>query len=237
MDAAEPAGLFFRVAAEAPTGGADAKASGAEGADEATDVSGAPGGDGVDGDAGADGTCGDAGANGADGIAGAALGGPGSRTRLQKVQGDGTLPHFVPDRRERLLDALALIGRPADEPIRTRLWGHVTIDAARCNGCRMCAVFCPTGALVRVGGAMDADGGQVGYGLDHFPGDCVKCRCCEDICPCGALRVDDEVRAPFLLDGAVEHMPLPRPEHMRGDALTTKFAFRDLLGSDAVFDR
>jgi hypothetical protein len=71
-------------------------------------------------------------------------GGPAHKTPAQtlRVMADGTLPHFIPDRRERLLDALATIGEPEDVMINTRLWGHVIIDTEKCKSCRMCAVFC-----------------------------------------------------------------------------------------------
>ncbi len=49
-----------------------------------------------------------------------------------KVTKDGTLPHLVPHRRERLLDALAALGEPQDVMIDTRLWGHVVIEADEC---------------------------------------------------------------------------------------------------------
>ena len=68
--------------------------------------------------------------------------------RPAHVQADGTLPHFVPLRRHALLDALAdLGGKPATVELDTRLWGHITIDMGKCRSCKMCAVFCPTGAL------------------------------------------------------------------------------------------
>lgn len=68
-------------------------------------------------------------------------------SRYLKVMDDGTLPHFIPDRRERLLDSLAALGEPEDVMVDTRLWGHVVIDTDACASCQMCAVFCPTGAL------------------------------------------------------------------------------------------
>ena len=63
------------------------------------------------------------------------------------VQADGTLPHFVPERRLRLFNSLKALGTPAAPTVTTRLWGQVTIDTELCRSCRMCTVFCPTGAL------------------------------------------------------------------------------------------
>ena len=102
--------------------------------------------------------------------------------RFMKVMTDGTLPHFLPDRRERLLDALAVLGDPADVALDTRLWGRVTIDVDACKSCYMCATFCPTGAIRKFADGEDA-------GVEHIPGDCVKCRCCTDVCPTDALAL------------------------------------------------
>ena len=93
------------------------------------------------------------------------------------VMKDGTLPHFIPDRRERLLDALAQLGEPEGDKLETRLWGAVVIDGTKCVSCRMCATFCPTGAIAKFD---DADGT---LGVTHTPGDCVKCGSCRDVCP------------------------------------------------------
>ena len=116
--------------------------------------------------------------------------------RFVKVGKDGTLPHFIPDRRERLLAALDSLGQPQDVLMDTRLWGHVIIDPEKCSSCQMCATFCPTGAIAKYA---DEDGS---IGVTHRPVDCVKCRCCTDICPEGALELSDEVFAVDLLSGA-----------------------------------
>ncbi len=118
--------------------------------------------------------------------------------RYTKVMDDGTLPHFVPDRRGRLLDALATLGEPKDVMIDTRLWGHVIIDTEKCTSCRMCAVFCPTAALRKF---QDADGT---FGVEHYPGDCVKCRSCVSICPANALELSEEVFAREMLAGMTD---------------------------------
>lgn len=117
--------------------------------------------------------------------------------QMPHVMADGTLPHFLPDRRERLLDALAELGDPQTDAISTRLWGCVVIDGTKCSACRMCATFCPTGAIRKFD---EADGT---FGVEHFPGDCVKCMSCHDICPEHAISVLDTVRAEYLVDGTV----------------------------------
>ena len=114
------------------------------------------------------------------------------------VMADGTLPHFVPNRRERTLDALAQIGSPKQESVECRLWSTVVIDATRCTSCRMCATFCPTGAI---GKFDDPDGS---FGVMHTPADCVSCGSCLDICPSDAIVVRPSVRTQWL-DQASSH--------------------------------
>lgn len=130
--------------------------------------------------------------------------------RYLKVMDDGTLPHFIPDRRERLLDSLAALGEPEDVMVDTRLWGHVVIDTDACASCQMCAVFCPTGALAKF---TDADGT---FGVEHRPSDCVKCRSCEAICPEHAIEISEEVFAVDLLGGVTDRYVM-RPRAVQHD--------------------
>lgn len=116
-----------------------------------------------------------------------------------RVMRDGTLPHFVPDRRERLLDNLAMIGQPKNTTVNTRLWGYVVIDGTKCSSCRMCATFCPTAAIRK----FDEEDGT--FGVDHSPIDCVKCGSCRDICPEDAIKLIDDVKAGFLINGQLHH--------------------------------
>lgn len=148
-----------------------------------------------------------------------------------KVMKDGTLPHFTPDRRERLLDALFDMGEPADVAFRSRLWGHVSIDLDRCTGCRQCATFCPTGALFKY---TDADGTS---GVDHAPADCVQCLCCQDVCRARAVTVDDEVRAPDILAGTVERYAMPPEALSRTDSHSIYKAMKKALKIDRLFER
>ena len=152
-------------------------------------------------------------------------------SRFQKVMEDGTLPHFIPDRRELLLNSLASLGEPQDVMIETRLWGHVIIDPDKCSSCQMCATFCPTGAISKF---TDEDGT---FGVEHFPGDCVKCRCCTDICPKQALTLSDEVFAVDLLSGAVERYEMKPLAHPIGDPHQIWHTMKDLLGCDQVYER
>lgn len=151
-----------------------------------------------------------------------------------KVMADGTLPHFVPDRRERLLDALANLGEgPTDSQAmaRTRLWGHVVIDTDKCTSCRMCATFCPTGAIVK----FDTPDGT--FGVDHYAADCVKCLCCQTICRAQAIVVEDAVPANALVN-AMPERHIMRPVRVpKGGVHSIMNSMRDLLGLPEVFER
>lgn len=106
--------------------------------------------------------------------------------RYRKVNAQGTLSRFVPTRRTLLYNYLNRLGEPAADTVKNRVIGRVLIDTDVCSSCRMCAVFCPTGALDR---AEDGDF----WGLVHRPSACVQCRSCESLCPKGAITVDDTV--------------------------------------------
>lgn len=149
---------------------------------------------------------------------------------IQKVQDDGTLPHFLPHRRGRLIKALASFGEPNDVLVETRLWGHVIIDSDLCTSCQMCAVFCPTEAIKKF---EDKDGS---FGIDHYPSRCVKCRCCTDICSANALTLSDEVFAQDLADGSYERYEMkPRdvtlgPHQMMG-------SIKKLIDDEFIYER
>ena len=66
----------------------------------------------------------------------------------------------------------------------------------------MCAVFCPTGALVKY---ETEDGG---IGIAHRSALCVQCRLCENICKEQALSVDDEVSLSDFETGRVIRIPM-----------------------------
>ena len=152
-------------------------------------------------------------------------------SRYLKVMDDGTLPHFIPDRRERLLNNLATLGEPQDIMIETRLWGHVIIDPELCSSCQMCATFCPTGAISK----FEEEDGT--FGVEHFPGDCVKCRCCTDICPENALSLSDEVFAVDLLSGAVERYEMKPMKHKPGNPHQILDKMKDLIGIEQIYER
>jgi Fe-S-cluster-containing hydrogenase component 2 len=160
-------------------------------------------------------------------------GGPAHKTPAQtlRVMADGTLPHFIPDRRERLLDALATIGEPEDVMINTRLWGHVIIDTEKCKSCRMCAVFCPTGALRK----FEREDGT--FGVEHYPGDCVKCHTCQSICPAHSLEISEEVFAKEMLAGKTDEYIMKPLEVEIGQAHTIWNKYKQFANIKEVYER
>lgn len=147
------------------------------------------------------------------------------------VMRDGTLPHFVPDRRERLLDALAVLGEPQAPSISCRLAGAVVIDATRCDSCRMCATFCPTGAIRKFD---DADGAM---GVEHAPSDCVKCRSCQNVCRNDAITVVDEVPTRWLIGGETHRYAMtPRAVALTDNPHQILDTFRQTFNGD-IFER
>ncbi|MBE6465916.1 4Fe-4S binding protein [Denitrobacterium detoxificans] len=151
--------------------------------------------------------------------------------RYTKVMDDGTLPHFLPDRRESLLNSLATLGEPEDVMIDTRLWGHVIIDTDTCSSCQMCSTFCPTGALARF---VEEDGT---FGVEHYPGDCVKCRTCSAICPTGALSISEEVFARDMLAGMTDRYTMTPRAVKEGTAHTIWHKAELFTNTDQVYER
>ena len=150
--------------------------------------------------------------------------------RYTRVQADGTLPHFIPSRRRRLLEGLEALGEPKDALIDTRLWGHVIIDANLCDSCQRCATFCPTGALQKF---KEQDGS---FGIDHFPSRCVKCRCCEDICHSGAISVSNEVFTDDIMTCAYERYRMKPLEFQPGNLRQMHERIGKLIGVEEVYD-
>ena len=158
--------------------------------------------------------------------------------KFAKVTDDGTLPHFLPERRGRLLLALSNMGEPADVMIDTRLFGHVIIDPEKCTSCQMCATFCPTEAIRKFGDAATAAETGKPFGIDHYTGRCVQCRCCEDICPTGALTLSTDVFATDVTRrGRSERIPMkPRKFAVSGPKSIVN-AMSSLLGVPNVYER
>lgn len=74
---------------------------------------------------------------------------------------------------------------PAKEPVLPdRFRGLPVIDSSKCaEGCRDCAVACPTDAITIEGGRVSLDLGR-----------CLFCTDCVEACPQGAIRYTQEYR-------------------------------------------
>ena len=158
--------------------------------------------------------------------------------KFAKVAEDGTLPHFLPERRGRLLLALSNLGSPEDVMIDTRLFGHVIIDGEKCTSCQMCATFCPTEAIRKFGDVATAAETGKPFGIDHYTGRCVQCHCCEDICPTGALTLSTDVFATDVTKrGRSERIPMKPRKRKVNDPKSIVNAMSDLLGVPNVYER
>lgn len=145
--------------------------------------------------------------------------------RYRKVNAQGTLSRFVPTRRTLLYNYLNRLGEPAADAVKNRVIGRVLIDTDACSSCRMCAVFCPTGALDR------AENGDF-WGLVHRPAACVQCRSCESLCPKGAITVDDTVPMDQFMgrEAVLFSMEKPTWQANKPDSMYNKI--HSILGED-----
>jgi ferredoxin len=162
-----------------------------------------------------------------------------------KVMQDGTLPHFIPNRRERLLDYLDRLGEVQAPSIDTRLWGTLSIDETLCNSCRMCATFCPTGAIVKYDDPVSSDdhavetkGSETTYsiGVEHYCADCVECRLCEDICPTKAAHISSLLSTKSLVEGRIVRIPMKPQDYEYNTPDQIYRGMFDLLGGGQIYE-
>jgi ferredoxin len=73
--------------------------------------------------------------------------------------------------------------------------GRVSLDVAKCTGCKLCTQECPTGAL-----SASSDEESDTFRLLFKHGVCVACGKCAEICPEKALEVE-RLLEPDKLDG------------------------------------
>lgn len=150
------------------------------------------------------------------------------------------LPQFMPHRRERLHEALDYLGTPRDEIMTSRLWGHAELDPEKCNGCGMCEMFCPTGAIRLVYDDPEAAESRTSLSPSHvqavdvFPRQCLQCRTCEDICPKRAIRIDPQVFASDIATGVGERLLIGKAYREAQAARSAAGAADDRAASDAA---
>lgn len=114
-----------------------------------------------------------------------------------RVDDEGNLPQLVMHRHDTIINGLDVIGEPKLPKVKSRVFGSVTIDGKMCNGCGMCAVFCPTHALRRVYSKNDPSKLRV---LEFSASDCVMCGVCVDVCWKKCLHLSDTVDTAELFD-------------------------------------
>ncbi|MDR0500453.1 MAG: 4Fe-4S binding protein [Coriobacteriales bacterium] len=154
----------------------------------------------------------------------------------QKVMKDGTLPHFMPQEREVLLNSLSLLGNPTAEQITTRLWGQIEIDIETCTTCQMCATFCPTGAITKFKETDDVTKNEI-IGIEHYPAHCLQCRVCEDICLTNALKVNSAINLKHLINGTAERFVM-RPQTRKINKPDSIYrTMYELLGGGQIYER
>ena len=160
---------------------------------------------------------------------------PSRPIRLAKVNpSTRQLVRHVPDKRKRLLKALATMAqkrRPDSGPFESDLWASPSIDAKACTGCRACTIFCPTGAL---SASTDPSGHMT---VDRVVGLCVGCSCCEDVCPTGALGLGREVDVDDILSGQASSQVVEGPEHPNGQPDSIYWRMKELTQATNLYLR
>lgn len=146
-----------------------------------------------------------------------------------KVGNNGTLSHHIPLKRTRLFNCLKHLGQPQETEVETRLVGRVDIDTSKCMSCRMCSVFCPTGALLQEGSPANED---EPFGLLHRPTLCMQCRCCEQICAKDAITVTGKLPLKQFLGKEEVFLELPRPQWLPNTPESMYDKFADMIGRD-----
>lgn len=144
-----------------------------------------------------------------------------------KVGEDGTLSHFVPSRRVRLFNYLRHVGdgQPVADEADSRVIGKVHIDTQVCDSCRMCAVFCPTGAIKKI----DEDNL---FGIVHRPSACVQCRLCESICPKQAISVETRVPIKQFIGKEAVCYAMKKPDWKPNKPTSMYDKVHSVIGSD-----
>ncbi len=114
---------------------------------------------------------------------------------------DQRLPYRIPPSRGQLLRQLKRLGMPADECIETESipFAAILADGDACSACRLCARFCPTGAL-----SFAAD--TESFVLYFKAAICIDCGICTVACPEDAVRFGPQMAVTALVDN--EPQPL-----------------------------
>jgi len=90
----------------------------------------------------------------------------------------------VPQRHHLALFGCSAIQAAASNSASACSWFHEIHPQGVCNACGICALHCPTGAL------LIEDSGEM-LELQHQAAACIGCGLCVSLCPTQALRLDD----------------------------------------------
>lgn len=151
--------------------------------------------------------------------------------KYAKVDARGVLPQEFPEGRRRLLEALDALGEPEEVDLTTRLWGRISIDRGLCTSCRMCATFCPTGAIFK----FSTKKGKIG--VKHRPRQCVGCGCCESICRTHALTLSHEVSSSVIASAEVSRFVMPPLENEPSGPHSILGSMKKMISCDQIYER
>lgn len=128
----------------------------------------------------------------------------------------GRMPTFEPQGNFRLIEGMERAGADAealavsDEPLSTRRFGHITIDAEACSGCGLCVLFCPTAALSHA--EFDVPKREDRKYLEFSAELCTQCGMCRDVCIRRCLDLDGHVRVKDVFDLEPALIEIARPK-------------------------
>jgi len=108
----------------------------------------------------------------------------------------GELPTRAPVKQQILLKCLRRIGKPVVKDWEGNLWAQFGF-AVKCNGCQMCAFFCPTGALTKI-----EQEGKLGVTFKIAL--CTNCRLCQEICYLKSVTLSMTIDLNKVVDGTVD---------------------------------
>lgn len=103
---------------------------------------------------------------------------------------NGALPTFEIRRHTDIVNAMDALGQSVVEEVVARVFATVEIDVEKCNGCGMCAVFCPTAAIKRDERKKPYTNPEY---LEFWASECIQCNLCQDVCWKKCLKVSPVV--------------------------------------------
>ena len=107
----------------------------------------------------------------------------------------GGLPTLVPAKHQLLLTELRKFERPVITAWNGGVWQQFGFNE-KCNGCQMCAFFCPTGALSK----LEQDGK---LGVAFKPALCTNCRLCQELCNPDGVTLSPTIDLNQVVNAAV----------------------------------